>query len=407
MHSKIYNVSGNLFRFLNVVQNFSFLSLKPTDSMPNVNHGHQAFRELSVIQYVNKSLWDEIVSMWKRCQMYIVDTYKGFDFDDEAIQGGFLTAIDLLYDDQFMDIVECLDLEINIQGKYAEQAVLLRTLMHSQVYKRNFNMKSKLKTDLKKINQILRRRTLNAKFRLWLRLAKASAYYALKQFKDGDKEFDALTAEFPDNGMIQFWRGYENCTVDTGDRLCIGLKYLQVAVAAMPTFFLADFNTVVFHMAVNKSPESINVYFNDLKRLIKQYPDEINPLIFAIGLLVQMKLYKRAAKYIRRNITLFRTHRGIVLIPDVTDVDLVTDYLEGLIRFDCCDYGAYSHLYEIYSGETQELGKCLEVLNKSLESIHDLRLYEKLYIKRLDFLRTMSEMNLWDSIYDDDDPSDQ
>lgn len=396
---RMFCVEIYCFWTISILIKIIFLSFVYVESTPLMNHGVKAFHEMENIEYVNKSLWEEIFKIWKSCNMYLIEKFPQSKIQYCA-NDSFLGAMKALYDGKFMEIVPRCNAALSGKGRYTNEARLLRALMHSQVYKRNLNIQNELSEDLNNLNVVLKTENLNENFKMWTKMCKASVYFALRKIGDANKVFNDLSKDYPENGLILFWRGYENCSVDTGSRIDIGLKYLNKAVALMPQFFLLKFYVLIFGVTVNSVPDGLKQYFNELKQLVTTYPNEIFPHMFLIGFFTQMKRNTNAVQRIRNAAELLKSQRNITLnMEQIDGLDLIIDYFKGCIAYDPNDFGAYIHLYEIFLNTKQDYGKTLELLNKGLKHMNEPSLHAKLFNLRHKLLVLISEQNFWNRVY--------
>lgn len=349
------------------------------------------------------SQWAETLQLWKATNNYITTEFAQ-PFDD-AHPIGFRLAINALHRNQYSLIVPACEVEIMENGEHAIESRLLRAQMHHLLLPSGPERKQLLWNDLIELKSVLEAsppqndafifdtKLLMCRIHFSLTLAQCATHASTKS------DVYAIFATEPSEerrGIAHFWQGYDMCATFHLPDMNNGIELLRRSLELMGRhFFVGHFYQIVFLLTSeqNVPSKAIGEYVLQLGRLHVCFPCEIQPVKLLINYYIQNKEYKLAANYIETLAKL--TKQAPNGAQDASELETIIGYLKSVIVDDPEEYAAYDALIVIYSEQTHEYGKCLEVMTKAMTEIRDQRLYRQLFQRRQTLLFSIATTNFW------------
>lgn len=377
--------------------------IRKTERLNGDDHGGKAFEAYKKPFKFPASQWAETLQLWKATNNYITTTFAE-QFDDEH-PIGFRLAINALHRNQYSLIVPACETEIMLNGEYAIESRLLRAQMHHLLLPFGPETKQILWKDLIELKSILAAspppddalifdtKLLMCRIHFSLTLARCGTDTSTKS---NVYTIFARETSMERKGIAHFWQGYDMCATFHLPDISNGIALLRRSLTLMGReFFVGHFYQIVFFLTSeqNLPAKAIEEYVLRLGQLHTCFPREIQPVKLLINYYIQNKEYKLAANYIETLAKLTeRSSNG----PDPTsELEIIIGYLKSVIVDDPEEYAAYNALIVIYSEQTHEYGKCLEVMTKAMAEIHDRRLYRQLFQRRQKLLFSIAATDFW------------
>lgn len=370
------------------------------------NHGDESFKAYGKKYKFPASQWTETLHLWKSTNNYITAKFPQ-QFDD-AETCGFRSAINALHRNEYSLIVPACEMEIMSNGEYVQESRLLRAQMHHLLLPFGAATKRLLTNDLDELQRILTAvQSRNYELVFETKLMICRIYFALNQYKKEPRNCNVY-AIFADEsvaerkGILHFWQGYDLCATYQSNELQQGLQLLRRSLKLMgKNFFVGHFFLNIFQLASHQNvslSKPVEEYILRLGELHLVFPAEIQPMKLLINYYIQNKAYKVAAIYVQTLAKLSKQTSSKIDLSTAaskSELEIIIDYLKAIIRNDPEEYAAYDALIVIYSEQTFEYAKCLEVMAKGMAEICDHRLYRQLFQRRQQLLFAIAAANFW------------
>lgn len=360
-----------------------------------------------------------MVWLWKATDNYILVNYpQPFD---EPHPTGFRLAVNALHRNDYLLIVPACEMEIKANGEFANVSHLLRAQMHLLLLPADNASKRLLIADLRALKDVLIALDDSDDQHLLfeLNVIVCRIRFALVENKGSSTKLYAVPADNPSRkrrAIAKFWQGYDLCATFESLEILQGLELVRRSTELLGAkFFAGQFYYTIFLLASQEFVHSTaaNVrsellkptakYISRLGKLHSQFPREIQPVKLLINYYIQTKAYKLVDLYVRTLNDLRRKSSDADAVASTSathkhETQVAIDYLKSMIRDDAEEYAAYDALIDIYSQQTHEYAKCLEVFTKALAEIRDRRLYRHLFERRQQLLRRIAAANFWSEL---------
>lgn len=350
------------------------------------------------------SHWIEMVELWKCSDNYITEIYPAEL--NEMENAGFSRAMNAFHQNKIFDIIPACNMEIHHNGEFANDSRLLRVMVRQVMFESKPLAYTSFIENTNDLETIINSAaTEHSSLIFNAEICSASNCFRLDNVRAGKSKYKELLRKYESNlrkrCIINFWCGFDHCTTYNNKYIMKGLQYFEKALRLSPNFFPALYYQVLFELAIDNSEESVHIYENDMIRLHRKYPTNIQPINRLIDLHIQRRNYNAAAKFIRKANAIegSRQHNRLnVTFSTENNLQLTIEYLKQCIEDDPSDYSAYDFLADIYYSKTHEYRKCLEVLCKAMTQVHDYRLFSKLFQKRHSLLEHILKENFWSEL---------